>query len=411
MPTPLISISHRQALLFAIALVLYEFLTYIANDMIMPGMIHVVNSFNAPSSAVATSLTVYMLGGASLQLFLGPLSDWYGRRPVMLTGACVFFIFTLAIAGSHSIHQFLLARYFQGFGLCFIGVIGYATLQEIFSEMDAIRWISVMSTVASTAPLLGPLAGAAFIFYFDWRILFLTIAFFALIALVGLWYYMPESVGQLKKDGARIERTPLKFGVILKNYMTLCTHRRFMLSTLLAGVLSVPCITWIALSPVIIVKDAQQSVLTYALWQLPLFLSLMLGNWMLRLFTRHYRIEQMIAIGSIITASGLVLCWFLTAILPFHFQWLVPGLVIYGFGLGIASAPLSRLTLFLTPISKGTASALMSMVSMVVQALGVEAGNIIYNPLHPQYFGLYFACSAGLILIGGFWITDTEAKA
>src|SRR5690606_18126930 len=98
MAEPLISISRRQALTFACFLVLYEFLTYIANDMIMPGMLQVVHSFHASESIVATSLTFYILGGASLQLILGPVSDAYGRRPMMLLGACLFLLFTLLIA-------------------------------------------------------------------------------------------------------------------------------------------------------------------------------------------------------------------------------------------------------------------------------------------------------------------------
>ena len=80
MPQPLINITRKQALIFAAFLVLYEFLTYIANDMIMPGMIKVVESFHGTEAAIASSLTAYVLGGASLQLFLGPLSDRYGRR-------------------------------------------------------------------------------------------------------------------------------------------------------------------------------------------------------------------------------------------------------------------------------------------------------------------------------------------
>ena len=87
MPSLLINIPRKQAFVYALFLVLYEFLTYIANDMIMPGMIKVIASFDGPESAIATSLTAYVLGGASLQLLLGPLSDRYGRRPVMLFGA------------------------------------------------------------------------------------------------------------------------------------------------------------------------------------------------------------------------------------------------------------------------------------------------------------------------------------
>lgn len=114
MSQPLIHISRKQAFLFAGFLVLYEFLTYIANDMIMPGMLHVVQAFHSDESAVATSLTAYVLGGASLQIFLGPLSDRFGRRPVMLTGAILFALLTLLIAASQSIEQFLVARFLRG---------------------------------------------------------------------------------------------------------------------------------------------------------------------------------------------------------------------------------------------------------------------------------------------------------
>nr|WP_232220641.1 MFS transporter [Legionella tunisiensis] len=185
MAQPLINITRKQALVFAAFLVLYEFLTYIANDMIMPGMIKVIESFHGPESAVATSLTAYMLGGASLQLFLGPISDRYGRRPIMLAGALFFFLCTLLIACSNSIDQFLIARFFQGMGLCFIGVIGYATLQEIFAEMDAIRLIAIMANVSIAAPLLGPLLGATFIHFFSWRFIFIIIGIFALVAFWG----------------------------------------------------------------------------------------------------------------------------------------------------------------------------------------------------------------------------------
>ena len=110
---PLIPITRKQALLFASFLVLYEFLAYIANDMIMPGMLSVIHTFHAPKSAVATSLTAYILGGASLQLLLGPISDRYGRRPVMLFGAVWFAISTLMIPWAQTITQFLIARFLE----------------------------------------------------------------------------------------------------------------------------------------------------------------------------------------------------------------------------------------------------------------------------------------------------------
>nr|AMP53829.1 MFS_1 [uncultured bacterium] len=81
----------RQALLFPLCLVLYEFSTYIGNDMIQPGMLAVVEQYQAGIDWVPTSMTAYLAGGMFLQWLLGPLSDRIGRRPVMLAGVVWLF--------------------------------------------------------------------------------------------------------------------------------------------------------------------------------------------------------------------------------------------------------------------------------------------------------------------------------
>lgn len=400
MSQPLIDITRKKALFFAGFLVLYQFLTYIANDMIMPGMIHVINSFNGPESAIATSLTAYILGGASLQIFLGPISDAIGRRPVMLTGAILFVIFTFFIACSNSITQFLAARFFEGMGLCFIGVIGYATLQEIFAEMDAIRLIAVLANVASMAPLLGPLAGAVFILYFSWRVIFIVIGTLALIALWGLWRHMPEPVGTIKKDGLMIPKVPLTPKSVMSNYKQLLFNPAFMIGSLAAGLIGLPCVAWIAISPIIIVTEAKLSVISYALWQLPIFSAGIIGNWYLRRLTHSYTVKQIIIIGSIITFIGLFLSFLLPVMINPYFHWLMPGLIIYGFGIGIANAPLNRYILFSTPVSKGTAYAMISMITMCSQGLGIEVANVMFTSHSNILFSL-FCTAVGIIYLLG----------
>lgn len=399
MSTPLIHITRRHVLFFAGFLVLYQFLTYIANDMIMPGMIQVINSFNGPESAVATSLTAYILGGASLQLFLGPISDCYGRRIVMLAGSIIFVIFTLLIPCSQSINQFLWARYFEGLGLCFTTVVGYAALQEMFAEMEAIRLTAILNNVACLAPLLGPLAGATFILHYSWHGIFMLIGVLAIVALLGLWYFMPETIGVTKKDGQVIARIPLTPAVIAKNFYNLLTNLPFMLGACAIGVISAPCIVWIALSPIMIVTDAHLSVIDYALWQLPVFGAGFLGSWYLRHLTQYKTVKQLIVIGASITVIGLFLSWVLPSFLNSHFTYLMPGLLIYSFGIGVAIAPLNRLVLFATPVSKGTAYAVMSMINMCIQALAIETATPVYANHNNSHLGLYYAIVGAIILI------------
>lgn len=398
MPQPLINITRKQAYLFALFLVFYEFLTFIANDMIMPGMIKVVASFHGPESAIASSLTAYVLGGASLQLFLGPLSDRYGRRPVMIFGAAFFFVSTVFIACSNSIDQFLIARFFQGMGLCFICVIGYATLQEIFAEMDAIRLISIMANVSITAPLLGPLLGAVFIHYFSWRIIFIIIALLALITVWGLWRFMPESLGQIKHDGEQIKATPLSIKVIVTNYNALLRNHQFMLSSVALGLLCLPCVAWIGLAPVILVLDAKLSMIQYGLWQIPVFGAYALGNVCLHRLTHHISLKNMVWIGALLATMGLLSMIIVPLLMGRYYIWLMPGLIVYFVGAGIATAPLNRFILFSTEVSKGTASALNSVIGMSIQGLGIEASNALYLSHSNLVFGLGCALT-GIVCI------------
>jgi DHA1 family multidrug/chloramphenicol efflux transport protein-like MFS transporter len=83
--------NRRNLILFAVFFIIYEFNAYISNDMIMPGMIKVVTEFNSPVENIAKSLSLFIIGGSSLQIFLGPLCDRYGKRNILLIGN-VFFL-------------------------------------------------------------------------------------------------------------------------------------------------------------------------------------------------------------------------------------------------------------------------------------------------------------------------------
>lgn len=411
MARPLIAISRKRALIFASFLVLYEFLTYMANDMIMPGMLQVVNSFHASESTVATSLTLYILGGASLQLLLGPISDAYGRRKVMLVGAVLFFCFTILIACSFSINQFLIARFFQGMGLCFISVIGYATIQELFEEMDAIRLIAIMANAAILAPLLGPLLGAIVIHYTSWRVIFVFIALMALLALWGLARFMPEPIGKKTRKGYVIAKVPFSFSFVINNYKSLFTNKIFCLCISALGLLGVPCVAWIALAPIIMIVEGKLTVIQYGIWQIPVFSATILGNWVLHRLTYKFSIKKIIVYGCFILLLGTLLM----ALLPYfygnHYAYLMPGIIIYFFALSIINAPLNRLCLYITAVSKGTASALISLSVMIVGAIGIEIANKYYEHHVNLYFGLFCTVIAFLFIFTmgiAFWLNKDE---
>lgn len=353
-----------QMFWFPLCLVLYEFSTYIANDMIQPGMLVVVQQYQASVEWVPTSMTAYLAGGVFLQWLLGPLSDRVGRRPVMLAGVIWFMLTCLAILLAKNIEQFILLRFLQGVSLCFIGAVGYASIQEAFSETLSIKITALMANVALIAPLLGPLVGAAWVHIAPWQWMFVLFAFFGLLSFIGLYLAMPETATRLGET--------LSVKVVWQDYWLVLKNGRFMAGALALGFGTVPLLTWIAQSPIILMSGEKLSSYHYGLLQIPVFGAMLAGNLLLVKIASRYPVRKLVIAGSYIIVPGVALAALATLLSAHAYLWLTAGLSIYAFGLGITSAGLVRLTLFASTMSKGTVSAAMGMLQMLIFTAGIE---------------------------------------
>ena len=354
----------RQALLFPLCLVLYEFSTYIGNDMIQPGMLTVVAQYQAGVEWVPTSMTAYLAGGMFLQWLLGPLSDRVGRRPVMLWGVVWFIVTCLATLLAQNIEQFTVLRFLQGISLCFIGAVGYAAIQESFEEAVCIKITALMANVALIAPLLGPLVGAAWIHVAPWEMMFVLFAVLAAISFFGLWRAMPETATRL---GDKLSMKELG-----RDYREVMKNVRFVAGALSIGFVSLPLLAWIAQSPVLIISGEKLSTYEYGLLQVPIFGALIIGNLVLARLTSRRTVRALIIMGGWPIMLGLTVAALATVVSSHAYLWMTAGLSIYAFGIGLANAGLVRLTLFASDMSKGTVSAAMGMLQMLIFTVGIE---------------------------------------
>ncbi|VYU66464.1 MdfA family multidrug efflux MFS transporter [Metakosakonia massiliensis] len=354
----------RQALLFPLCLVLYEFSTYIGNDMIQPGMLAVVDQYQAGIEWVPTSMTAYLAGGMFLQWLLGPLSDRRGRRPVMLAGVVWFIVTCLATLLAQTIEQFTVLRFLQGISLCFIGAVGYAAIQESYEEAVCIKITALMANVALIAPLLGPLVGAAWVHVAPWQGMFVLFALLAAVAFVGLQRAMPETATRLGE--------PLSMKALWQDYALVLKNVRFVAGALATGFVSLPLLAWIAQSPIIIISGEQLSSYEYGLLQVPIFGALIVGNLVLARLTSRRTVRALIILGGWPIAAGLALAAVATVASSHAYLWMTAGLSLYAFGIGLANAGLVRLTLFASDVSKGTVSAAMGMLQMLIFTVGIE---------------------------------------
>ncbi|MEN4716050.1 MFS transporter [Pantoea agglomerans] len=353
-----------RILLFPLALVLFEFATYIAHDMIQPGMLIITSEFSVGPEWVSTSLTAYLIGGVVLQWLLGPLSDKFGRRPVMLFGILFFAVACMLMHSVSSIEEFVSLRFIQGISLCFIGAVGYAAIQEAFDEALAVRMMALMANVALLAPLAGPLAGAAWLTIGSWRSMFWLFAACSLVAFVVLWRVMPETAGDRSHS--------IALPNLARNYGRLMKDRLVMFGSFAIGLVFIPILTWVALSPVILMHDEGLSRMQYALLQLPVFLAMIAGNLTLSKLAGRVPIEQPVKFAAWPILIGLSLALVASLMNSHGYLLITAGLSLYAFGAGMVNAGLYRLTLYASNEGKGSVAAMLGMISIMTLAVGIE---------------------------------------
>ncbi len=365
--------------MFPLALVLFEFAVYIGNDLIQPAMLSITQEFGVSATWAPSSMSFYLLGGASVAWLLGPLSDRLGRKKVLLAGVAFFTICCLLILLTHNIEQFLALRFLQGIGLTVISAVGYAAIQETFEERDAIKVMALMANISLLAPLLGPVLGAFLIEHISWHWGFVAIASVSFLSWFGLKKFMPS---------VQESRAKQPFSYIFDDFKKVFSNRRFLGTSLALPLVAMPLMLWIALSPVILVDELKLSSLQYGLAQFPIFFGLIAGNIVLIKVMDRFALGKTILVGLPIMFLG-TLFLILGVIWPLYLvPCLLIGMTLISFGEGISFSVMYRFALMSSEVSKGTVAAAVSMVMMMSFFLIIELVRVLYTYFHIWAFAL-----------------------
>ncbi|EIV2908220.1 multidrug efflux MFS transporter MdtM [Citrobacter braakii] len=361
---------RTTTLFFPVALILYDFAAYLSTDLIQPGIINVVRDFNADVSLAPAAVSLYLAGGMALQWLLGPLSDRIGRRPVLIAGALIFTLACAATLLTTSMTQFLVARFVQGTSICFIATVGYVTVQEAFGQTKAIKLMAIITSIVLVAPVIGPLSGAALMHFVHWKILFAIIAAMGLIALIGLALAMPETV----KRGA----VPFSARGVLRDFRDVFRNRVFLFGAATLSLSYIPMMSWVAVSPVILIDAGGMSTSEFAWAQAPVFGAVIVANMVVVRFVKDPTQPRFIWRAAPIQLSGLAVLIAGNLLWPHVWLWSVLGTSLYAFGIGMIFPTLFRFTLFSNNLPKGTVSASLNMVILTVMAVSVEIGRWLW---------------------------------
>lgn len=369
----------RATIMFPLALVLFEFSVYICNDLVQPAMLTITREFGVGSEWAPSSMSFFLLGGASLAWFLGPLSDRLGRKKVLLGGVFFFVVCCLLILFTQSIEQFLAFRFLQGIGLTIISAVGYAAIQEIFEERDAIKVMALMANISLIAPLLGPVLGAFMIDHVSWHWGFIGIAFLAALSWFGLKAKMPE-------QHLSIPKQPLSY--VWDDFKAIFKNKKFMGLALSVPMVSIPLILWIAMSPVILVEQLGLTNMQYGYAQVPVLGGLIIGNIVLIRVIDRYAVGKTVVValplmlfGTLIVLAG--------AIWQDYLLWcLIIGMTLISFGEGCSFSVIYRFSLDASEVSKGTVAAAVGMIMMIAFFVVIEIVRIMYESYGTMAYAL-----------------------
>src|SRR5687767_7721269 len=211
----------------------------LAIDMYLPALPAIADDLNTSAASVQVSLAVYFIGIAVGQAFYGPLSDRWGRKPVLYFGLAVFVASSVGCALAADVRALIVFRFVQALGGCAPLVIPRAVVRDYFDERGSARMLSVLMLVMGLAPILAPLVGGQLLVNLGWRAVFWLLALYGAIWLVVVILFLPESLPE-----ARRRRQPL--ATVLRMYGRLLRDRTYMGHVLSGGLIFSGLLAYIA---------------------------------------------------------------------------------------------------------------------------------------------------------------------
>lgn len=214
---PLARFAHAPILLLVAAFLMLQPLS---TDLYLASLPGLATYFNAPPATVQLTLSMFVMAFGGAQLIIGPLSDRFGRRPVVIAGLSLYVVASLLCAASPTIDLLIAARFLQALGCCSAIIIARAIVRDAYAPEDSSRVVARASTWLSLAPLTGPILGSYLQVTFGWRAAFVALSLLSAAITAAVIMRLPET-NQHKNTRAT------EWGGLVDNYKLVLWSREF----------------------------------------------------------------------------------------------------------------------------------------------------------------------------------------
>jgi len=359
-------------------------------DTFFPAFQDVEQDLSASIVQMQLTISLYLVGFALMCLLYGPMSDAYGRRPVILWSLVVFVLASIGATLAPTIEVLLAFRFVQGLSAGAGTVVGRAIVRDCYDGAQAQRLMSQVTLIFALAPAVAPIIGGWIHAVADWRAIFVAITLFG-AALLLLTYQRLVETHPLDKRSAFAPAPLLKISTRIfldVRFGLLCTAAAFNFSAMFL---------YIASAPAVVLDLMQMKTTDFAYFFIPAIAGIIIGSQISgrvagRISTRR---TLTIAYAIMLSASAINIAY--NVIHPsMQWPWAILPVTLYAIGSSLAFPTLTLKMLDLFPLHRGAASAVQTFASLALNAL--IAG--LLSPL-VSHSGLHLALAAtGLMLVG-----------
>ena len=392
MLTPL---SRRQAMsptTVVLMLTLLLGIQPITTDLYLPALPALAGALGGGMGAAQLTLSALILCFGVAQLAWGPLSDRFGRRPVLLAGLALYCLAGLGTSLVPSIAWLIVWRALQGAGMAAAVTCGRSIVRDLYEPREGARVLSRALGGLGVLAMLGPLFGAALVHWLHWRATLAAVTLFGIVTLASVAWHFTETLPRRNPRATELAH-------IAANWTRILRHPTFIAWTALQ------CATWgglftmLASSSFIFIDVLGASQLEYGAVLAACSLSYIVGTLVCRLLLRHGNASQAVAIGAVSSLGGGALLAGLS-LAGVHSLWaVVPPLLLYGIGHGIHQPCGNAGAVSPFPDAAGTAASLSGFAMMLTAfGVGLALGRSLNGTVYPLTLGVgaFSACIAAV---------------
>jgi MFS transporter, DHA1 family, multidrug resistance protein len=326
-----------------------------ALHMLVPALPLLATAFAAPAAKVQLVLTLFLAGIATGQLVYGPVSDRFGRRPVLIAGLALFLAGTVLCGLAWSLPVLILGRVLEACGGCAGMVLGRAIVRDVFDRERSASAIATITMAMSLAPSISPAIGAYLAQWIGWR------ADFAVLGALG--------AAVLALTIARLEEThtrPVSLNLVgmTRSFFLLLRSPSFLGFALATAFTSASWFTFLASAPYLLSEVLHEPPSTYGLMILMPMAAYILGNAAVARLTVRLGSTRLFVFGLALSlGSGIMLAvWCLVGLTAWAL--FVP-MAISSIGNGLSQPPGIAAALSVYPRIAGAASGLLGFLQMI----------------------------------------------